>query len=53
MHVLNAKFKFVHFGLLKNPGLVFLSLWAFFVMFGYQIPLLSVATYATQGIGLR
>jgi hypothetical protein len=29
-----------------------LCLWAFFVMFGYMIPLLSVATYSTAGIGL-
>ncbi len=53
MRVLNAKFKFVRFGMLKNLGLVFTCLWAFFVMFGYMIPLLSIATYTTQGVGLR
>jgi hypothetical protein len=53
MRVLNPKFKFVRFGMLKNIGLVFICLWSFFVMFGYMIPLLSIATYATQGVGLR
>ena len=53
MHVLNAKFKLVRFGMLKNLGLVFTCLWSFFVMFGYMIPLLSIATYTTQGVGLR
>jgi len=53
MHVVNAKFKFVHFGMLKNLGLVFICLWTFFVMFGYLIPMLSIAIYTTQGVGLR
>jgi hypothetical protein len=53
MRVLNATFRFVRFGMLKNIGLVFTCLWSFFVMFGYLIPLLSIATYATQGAGLR
>jgi hypothetical protein len=52
MRVVNAQFKPVHWGLLRNGGVIMLCLWAFFVMFGYMIPLLSVATYSTAGIGL-
>jgi hypothetical protein len=52
MRVLNPKFKLLRIGLLKNLGLVFICLWSFFIMLGYMIPLLSIATYATLGVGL-
>lgn len=52
MRILNPKFKFVRVGMLKNLGLVFICLWSFFVMVGYMIPLLSIATYTTLGVGL-
>jgi hypothetical protein len=52
MRILNPKFKILRVGMLKNLGLVFICLWSFFIMLGYMIPLLSVATYATLGVGL-
>ena len=52
MRVLNPKFKLLRINMLKNLGLVFICLWAFFIMLGYMIPLLSIATYATLGVGL-
>ncbi|KAG8818718.1 hypothetical protein FRC19_010368 [Serendipita sp. 401] len=52
MRVVNPQFKGPRLSLFKNLGLVYLSLWSFFVMFGYMIALLSVASYATIGLGL-
>lgn len=52
MRIINPKPKPVNWGLLRNGGVVMLCLWAFFVMLGYMIPLLSVAIYSTAGIGL-
>jgi hypothetical protein len=52
MRVINPRFKGIHFGLLRHPGLLLTSFWSFFVMLGYLIPLLSIATYTTAGLGL-
>ncbi|KIM26023.1 hypothetical protein M408DRAFT_330808 [Serendipita vermifera MAFF 305830] len=52
MRIMNPKFKLVRIGMLRNLGLVFICLWSFFVMLGYMIPLLSIATYSTLGVGL-
>jgi MFS family permease len=53
MHVSHPKFKAIRWKLLKNWGLVFLCIWAFFVTYGYLVSLFSIASYATQGLGLR
>ena len=53
MRVKHPKFKTVRWKLLRNPGLVFICIWAFFITFGYLVPLFSVTSYATQGLGLR
>lgn len=52
MRIIHPKFKFIRVGMLKNLGLVFICLWTFFVMLGYMIPLLTIATYSTVGVGL-
>ncbi|KIM30809.1 hypothetical protein M408DRAFT_327779, partial [Serendipita vermifera MAFF 305830] len=52
VQVKHPKFKTIQWGLFKNLGLVFLCIWAFFIGFGYLVPLFSVASYATQGLGL-
>ncbi|CAG7846083.1 Probable transporter MCH2 [Serendipita indica DSM 11827] len=53
MRVLHPRFKPVRPGLWKKfPGLIFIGLWSFFIMLGYLIPLLTIATYSTQAVGL-
>lgn len=53
MRVVNPKYTTIRWQLLKNNGLKLIVLWSVFIMLGYMIPLFSIATYATQGVGLR
>ena len=53
MHVSNPRFRPVRWPLLRNWGLVLTCVWSSFALYSYLVTLLSVASYATQGLGLR